>query len=222
MLKRYKSFIMRGQHDLSTIHVRLHSDRDQAMKFLFDFFPVLAFFLTWVIKRDMMIATYVIIAASALQLLLGWLVVKKVEKMHLISFGVLFLMGGLTIALNDERFIKLKPSLLNALFGLILLGTHLIVRRNILRILFDAAVKNAAHLQADIPDSVWNKLVYIWSVYFFFVAGVNYFVANHFDTDIWMKFRFIGLTAMNVIFFAAQFVFLSRYIKDNSADNANS
>ncbi|HET8705398.1 MAG TPA: inner membrane-spanning protein YciB [Pseudomonadales bacterium] len=192
------------------------------MKFLFDFFPVLAFFLTWVFKRDMMLATYVIIAASALQLLLGWLVVKKVEKMHLISFGVLFLMGGLTIALNDERFIKMKPTLLNTLLGLVLLGTHIIGKRNLLRLLFDAAVKNAAHLQSDLPETTWNKLVYVWSGWFFVVAATNYFVASHFDTDIWMKFRFIGITAMNVVFFAVQLVFLSRHIKENSSDTPNS
>jgi len=192
------------------------------MKFLFDFFPVLAFFLTWVYKRDMMLATYVIIAASALQLLIGWLVVKKVEKMHLISFGVLFLMGGLTIALNDERFIKLKPTILNSLLGCILLLTYLVGKKNLLRILFDAAVKNAAHLQADIPDKTWHYLVLIWSAWFFFVAGVNYFVAHSFDTDVWMKFRFIGLTAMNVLFFAVQFVFLARYVKENPTDISNS
>ncbi len=189
------------------------------MKFLFDFFPVLAFFVAWVIKKDMMLATYVIIIASAIQLLIGKLVVKRVEKMHLISFGVLFLMGGLTIALNDERFIKLKPTILNGLLACILLGTYLIGKRNLLRILFDAAVKNAAHLQADIPDSVWNKLVYIWALWFIFEACVNLFVANNFETDIWMKFRFIGLTGMNMVFFAAQFVFLSRYITENSSDN---
>ena len=191
------------------------------MKFLFDFFPVLAFFLTWVYKHDMMLATYVIIAASALQLLIGWLVIKKVEKMHLVSFGVLFLMGGLTIALNDERFIKMKPTLLNSLFGVALLLAHVLFKRNLLRMAFDAAVKNAAQMQFDLPDSTWNKLVYVWSAWFFVVAATNYFVASQFDVDIWMKFRFIGITAMNVTFFAIQLVFLSRHIKDKSSDDSS-
>ncbi len=93
------------------------------MKFLFDFFPILLFFIAYKMY-DIYVATAVAIVAAALQTLLFWVKHRRFEKMHLITFGLLAVFGGLTLILKDPVFIKWKPTVINWLFATVFLGSH--------------------------------------------------------------------------------------------------
>ncbi|MEW8248086.1 MAG: septation protein IspZ, partial [Candidatus Thiodiazotropha endolucinida] len=93
------------------------------MKFLADFFPVILFFVAYKLY-GIYVATAVAIASSVVQVAYGWLRKRHVEKMHLITFGILLVFGGLTILLQDRTFIMWKPSVINWLFGATFLASQ--------------------------------------------------------------------------------------------------
>ena len=89
------------------------------MKFLYDFFPILLFFIAYKMY-DIYVATAVAMAAGAVQTLLFSIKHRRFEKMHLVTLGLLLVFGGLTIFLQDPVFIKWKPTVINWLFAVVL------------------------------------------------------------------------------------------------------
>ena len=183
------------------------------MKFLFDFFPVIAFFIAFYIPEDreqgIYIATYTIIIATFIQVFVYWLLYKKFEKMHLITFVVVLIFGGLTIYLEDELFIKWKPTIVNWCFALALIGSHFIGDKT----LFQRMI-NLADNKMQLPDPVWRKVNMSWGLYFIFLGFVNLYVAFSFSTEFWVNFKAWGMTGLNFIFLIGVFVYMYQYLKD--------
>ena len=105
------------------------------MKFLFDFFPILAFFIAFKVTGDsesgIYTATAVLMAASFIQITVYWLMYRRFEKMHLITLGVVLLFGGATLLLHDERFIQWKPTVVLWIFAMVALGSQYIGQKNV-------------------------------------------------------------------------------------------
>jgi len=192
------------------------------MKQFFDFFPVLIFAIVYFVSKNMILATGVLIAASAAQIAGYWLFKRKVEKIHLGTFVVVAIMGGLTIALHDATFIKWKPTIVNWAFAVVFLGSQFFGQHNLVQKMVEGFLKQAPHLKLNAPDKLWLPLNISWVVFFFALGVVNLYVAFNFEESTWVTFKFIGLTVLNMAFLIAQFAYLSRYISEVPDTNSES
>ncbi len=193
------------------------------MKQFFDFFPVLAFVAVYFSTKDMILATKLLIAASALQIIGYWLWKRTVEKLHLWTFVILAVMGGLTIALNDKTFIMWRPTIINWVFAVVFLGSQFVGKRNLVRVLVEGFLKQAPHLRLDLPESRWLPLNLTWVAFFIFLGSVNIFVLHNFDDDTWVTYKTLGQMLLNMTFLVTQMLYLSRHISEVTPDsNSNS
>ena len=180
------------------------------MKFLFDFFPILAFFIAFKItgnsESGIYTATAVLMIASFIQITVFWLMYKRFEKMHLITLAVVLLFGGATLLLHDERFIKWKPTVVNWLFGAVFLGSQFIGKKPIVQRLMERTI--------ELPTGIWARLNWSWILFFVFLGGSNLFVVYQFDTDTWVNFKLFGMLGLTVLFVVGQSFYLMRHAKD--------
>ncbi|MDX1353406.1 MAG: septation protein A [Thiomicrorhabdus sp.] len=182
------------------------------MKLLFDLFPVVLFFIAYKMY-DIYIATAVIIVASIVQVAYFYIKHKRVEKMHIITLMLILILGGLTLILQDEDFIKWKPSIVNWGFALVFLGSHYIGQKPIVERMMGQAIA--------LPDKIWIRLSWLW-ILFFVVSGLtNLYVAFNYDTDTWVNFKLFGLMGMTLVFILIQGIYISRYIQESESDAEN-
>lgn len=191
------------------------------MKQLFDFFPVAIFVAVYFNTKDIILSTMFLVGASAVQLAVGLLVYKKVEKVHLYTFLVLAVMGGLTIAFKDPTFIMWKPTVINWTFALVILGSQFIGERPIVQRLIEGLLKQAPHLTIDVPHEKWKGLNLSWVIFFIFLGAVNIYVAKNYDESTWVTFKLVGMTLFNLTFFIGQFAYLSKFMTEDPEDEAN-
>ena len=175
------------------------------MKFLFDLFPVVLFFLAFKLF-DIYIATATAIAATFLQI--GWLKWRgrKVDTMMWVTLVIIVVFGGATLALHDETFIKWKPTVLYWLFGAVLAAAELAFRKNLIR----AALAE----QVTLPDRVWTRLNWSWAGFFVLMGAANLYVAFNFSTDTWVNFKLFGGMGLMLAFVVAQALLLARYVEE--------
>jgi len=174
------------------------------MKFLFDLFPVVVFFLAFKLQ-GIYVATAVAIVATFLQIGWVWLRHRKVDGMLWVSLAVIVVFGGATLLLHDETFIKWKPSVLYWLFGGVLLGAQVLFGRNLIRALMGKEIR--------LPDDIWNRLNASWVVFFGVMGIVNLFVAYNFDTDTWVNFKVFGGLGLTLAFVVLQAIALARFVE---------
>ncbi|NLA89861.1 MAG: septation protein A [Alcaligenaceae bacterium] len=177
-------------------------------KIIFDFLPLILFFIA-LKMGDIYLATKVAIAATALQVV--WLKLRnqKIETTHWINLIVIVLFGGLTIYLQDESFIKWKPTILYWLFAFIIAGSLAILKNNL--------IKRLMGTQITLPEPVWTKLAYSWSAFFAVMGILNLFVAfsGYFTIDQWATFKVFGLTILLIVFVIGQSLVLTKYMQDD-------
>ena len=175
------------------------------MKFLFDLFPVILFFIAFKFA-GIYVATAVAIAASLLQV--GWLKWRgrKVDKMMWVSLAIIVVFGGATLLLHDETFIKWKPTVLYWLFGASLMGGKLFFRKNLVRTMLGE--------QVSMPEAVWARLNWSWVGFFAFMGALNLYVAFNYSTDLWVNFKVFGGMGLMLLFVVAQALFLARHVED--------
>ncbi|MEZ0233003.1 MAG: septation protein A [Methylophilaceae bacterium] len=195
------------------------------MKFLFDLFPVIAFFITYkltaqpggnnaciisansdisILHQPILLATAVAIAATFLQV--GWLVFrrKKVDTMLWISLIIIVVFGGATIYFHNPSFIQLKPTILYWVFAFSLAFSALVFKKNLIR--------NVMGSQLSFPDKVWNSLNYAWICFFIALGVINIIAAKILSCDGWVNFKVYGFTGIMFVFIVGQMLFLSKYM----------
>jgi intracellular septation protein len=177
------------------------------MKFLFDLFPVILFFVAFKLS-DIYVATGVAIAATCLQI--GWLALrrKRIDAMLWVSFAVIVVFGGATLALQDETFIKWKPTVLYWLFAIVLAVAALAFRKNLIRAMLGK--------QVELPEPVWSRLNWSWIGFFVFMGALNLYVAFNYSTDLWVSFKLFGGMGLMLAFVIGQALFLARYMEEGS------
>jgi len=175
------------------------------MKFLADLFPVILFFVAYKMF-DIYAATMVAIAASFGQTLFHWLRHRRLEKMHLITLGLLVVFGGLTLALRDPQFIKWKPTIVNWLFGVVFLGSQLFGERTVIERMMGHAI--------TLPKGVWSRLNIGWGIFFLAMGGLNLYVAYNYSEEIWVDFKLFGMMGLTILFVVAQSFYLTRHIQE--------
>jgi intracellular septation protein len=140
--------------------------------------------------------------AISLSLAVSWALTRRLPVMPVVSGVVVLVFGALTLWLHDELFIKLKPTIVNVLFGSILLG-GLAFGKSLLGYVFDSVF----HLD----DEGWRKLTFRWGVFFFVLAAINEVVWRSFSTDFWVSFKVFGVMPLTVIFTLAQMPLVARH-----------
>nr|WP_279327365.1 septation protein A [Chelativorans petroleitrophicus] len=148
------------------------------------------------------IATGLFMAATAISLVASWLLVRSLPIMPLVSGIVVFVFGALTLFLQNDTFIKMKPTIVNALFGAMLLG-GLAFGKSLLGHVFDSAFR----LDAE----GWRKLTLRWGLFFFFLAVVNEVVWRSFSTDTWVAFKVWGIMPITILFTMSQMPLIMRH-----------
>ncbi len=216
------------------------------MKQLFDFFPILLFFILYKFYLDLpddlilgvnalipvmeltpgeasdaiYLATLAAIVVTLVQVGLAMIILRKVEKMPIITLALLLVFGGATLALKDPVFIQWKPTAINWLFALVFLGSHLIGDKPLVQRMMGQA------LEINEPR-VWQQLNLAW-VGFFVVAGLaNVIVAPEIDPlgfefseDTWVDFKLFGLMGMTIAFVVGQAFFLARYLPTTNEETS--
>ena len=179
------------------------------MKFLFDIFPVVLFFIAFK-TFDIYVATAVAIAATFLQIGWTWIRHRKVDNLLWVSLAVIVVFGGATLLLQDETFIKWKPTVLYWLFAAVLAVAELAFRKNVIRAMMEA--------QVTLPEAVWGRLLASWIAFFVLMGALNLAVAYNFSTDAWVNFKLFGGIGLMLAFIVLQALMLSRHIEDRKAD----
>jgi len=179
------------------------------MKFLFDIFPVILFFAAFKLY-DIYVATAVAMAATTVQIGWVWMRHRKVDNMLWVSLAVILVFGGATLMLQDETFIKWKPTVLYWLFAGALLVAAVVFRKNLIRSMLEQ--------QVSVPDFVWNKLLASWILFFAAMGVINIVVAYNFSTDAWVNFKLFGGIGLMLVFVVLQALLLARHIEEKKAE----
>jgi intracellular septation protein len=178
------------------------------MQLLFDFFPVIAFFVAYKLA-DIYVATGVIIAAVVLQTAIQWIRHRKVSSMALISGVLVLVFGGLTLAIQDEAFIKWKVTIVNWLFAAGFIATMFFGEKTLIERML------GENVQLERP--VWRKLNLAWAAFFLAVGALNLYVAYQYSTDVWVNFKLFGVLGLTLVFgFAQAFWIASKTPGDKS------
>ena len=148
-----------------------------------------------------MLATIVALTAS-------WWLTRRLAIMPLVTGVVVFVFGGLTLLLQDDVFIKMKPTIVNTLFGTVLL-VGLWFGRPLLGYVFDSVFR--------LDDEGWRKLTFRWGMFFFVLAALNEVIWRNFSTDFWVAFKAFGFLPITVVFTLSQMPLIQRHAVPESS-----
>ncbi|MFN0219834.1 MAG: septation protein A [Hyphomicrobium sp.] len=176
-------------------------DRKQLIKLAVELGPLIVFFIGNS-KFDIFIGTGAFMVATVIALIVSRAVLGRIPTMPLVSGVFVVVFGGLTLWLQDDQFIKLKPTIVNSLFAAILLG-GLASGRSFLKLVFEDVMR--------LTEEGWRKLTVRWGVFFIALALINEIVWRNFSTDFWVSFKVFGIMPLTFAFAIAQVGLLKRY-----------
>ena len=177
------------------------------MKLLLDFLPILLFFGAYKLY-GIYVGTAVLMAATVVQMAIIYAIDKKLTTMHQATLALILVFGTLTLVLQDERFIKWKPSVLYTAMAVALAVALWGFRKNFLKIMLGS--------QLNLPEPVWHRLTVAWVLYCLFMATLNGYVAAFWSTDAWMDFKLWGYV-FPVAFIVGQGIYVARHLSDEPA-----
>ncbi|WP_091974216.1 septation protein A [Methylobacterium gossipiicola] len=187
-----------------------HRHLPPALKLVLELGPLVVFFLgnayaeRFGVPADqkLFVATGVFIAATVVALAIHFVLVRRLPVMPLVSGVVVVVFGGLTLALQDKTFIMMKPTIVNTLFGLVLLG-GLAFGKSLLSVVLDSVFA--------LTEEGWRKLTFRWGVFFLVLAALNEVVWRTQTEDFWVNFKVFGIMPLTVLFALAQTPLLMRH-----------
>ncbi len=172
-----------------------------ALKLALEMGPLALFFVTNA-KFGIFPATGVLMAGVVIALAASWMLTKRLPVMPVVTAVAVLVFGALTFWFNDEIFIKVKPTIVNSLFGAILLGA-LWLGKPLLPVVLDSVLQ--------LTDRGWRILTLRWGVFFFILAAINEIVWRNWPTDFWVTFKVFGIMPLTVIFALAQVPLILRH-----------
>lgn len=175
--------------------------RPQLIKMALELGPLVVFFIVNA-RVDIFAATAWFMGAMVISLLASWLILKKIAVMPLVTGVVVLVFGGLTLWLQDDTFIKIKPTITNGLFAAVLLG-GLLFKQSLLKYVFGDVYK--------LRPEGWSKLTLNWGLFFVALAIINEVLWRNFSTDVWVAFKVWGVMPLTVIFSISQLSLLNKY-----------
>ncbi|MDZ4777997.1 MAG: septation protein A [Alphaproteobacteria bacterium] len=182
-----------------------------------DLGPVIIFMLTYNFARgrvpegeEIYLATTVFLVATAVALAYAWFKQKRLPPMLIVTGVIVGVFGGLTLALRDPVFIKMKPTIVNLLYAGLILG-GLAVKQNVWKMLFQSAFP-------ALPEKVWTKFALRWGLFFIFLAGLNEFIWRTQSEAFWANFKVFGVMPLTFLFMLANMPLLMKHMpKDEEA-----
>lgn len=178
--------------------------RPQLLKMALELGPLVVFFIVNG-RADIFAATAWFMGAMVLSLILAWVLLRKIAIMPLVTGVVVLIFGGLTLWLRDDTFIKMKPTIVNTLFGVTLLG-GLVFGQSLLKYVFGDVYK--------LKPKGWSILTWRWGLFFIVLAVLNEVVWRTQSTDFWVAFKVWATMPLTVIFAASQLSVLTKYAHD--------
>lgn len=176
-------------------------DRKQLIKLGVELGPLVVFFVANS-RLGIFWGTGIFMVATIISLLVSRAVLGRIPTMPLVSGFFVVVFGGLTLWLQDDQFIKLKPTIVNVLFATILLG-GLVAGRSLLKIVFDDVMR--------LTEDGWKQLTLRWGLFFVFLAILNEIIWRNFSTDFWVSFKVFGIMPLTFAFALAQIGLLKRH-----------
>jgi intracellular septation protein len=181
------------------------------MQLLFDFLPVIAFFVAYKLA-DIYVATTVIIVATVIQVAIHWARTRRVNPMHVVSAGLVLVFGGLTLAIRDAQFIMWKPTVVNWLFAAAFalsfwrrLGGKPLIQR----------LMSAAEAELALTPELWRRLNWMWIVFFVLMGLANLVVFHNFDESTWVDFKLFGMLGLTLVFILLQGAWIATRVRRN-------
>ena len=201
------------------------------MKFLFDLFPIILFFITLKVAEKasgaslilgkiltsigilttvkaslvpIMLATIAVIIGSIIQIIWAKLHYKKVDKSLWLSALLVIVLGGMTLYFQNDAFIKWKPTLLYWTFATVLIGANIFTKKNL--------IKDMMGKEISLPEAIWEKLNVAWAIFFSALGALNIFVAFNYSIDTWANFKLFGTMGLMFIFIIGQSFAINKYI----------
>jgi len=171
------------------------------LKLTLEIGPLLLFFAANA-RWGIFVATGIFMAAVVVALVASYLVMHRVPVMTIVSALIVVVFGGLTLVLQNDLFIKLKPTIIYLLFAAVLLG-GLVFGKPVLELVFDSVF--------DLTEEGWRKLTVRWGVFFVALAILNEIVWRTQTTDFWVSFKLFGVVPLTFLFAALQYPLLTRY-----------
>lgn len=202
------------------------------MKILFDYFPIILFFILYKFYTDIppesielinnitylgltagessdaiYLATAAAILASFVQVAYVKLSGNKLETLHWVSLGLITVFGGMTLILQDPVFIQWKPTIINWLMAVVFFASALpwFGGKSLVQRMMEQAIENA-------PAEIWNKLNLAWVMFFIVSGALNLIVAYNFSEDTWVNFKLFGLLGLTVVFVILQALYLAKHM----------
>lgn len=171
------------------------------VKLALDIGPLVLFFVVNA-KVGIFAATAAFMAAVIIALVVSYVMIRRFPVMTVVSAIIVLVFGGLTIYLHDDSFIKIKPTLIYLLFGVVLAG-GLIMKKPLLSVVFDSVFR--------LTDEGWRILTIRWSAFFFVMAILNEIVWRTQTTDFWVSFKLFGFVPLTFVFALAQLPLMKKH-----------
>ncbi|OAI26313.1 septation protein A [Methylosinus sp. R-45379] len=188
---------------------RLHP----GLKFALEMGPLVLFFIVNQ-KFGIFQATAALMVAVVATLAVSYSITRHLPTMPMVTAIFVLVFGSLTFFLQDENFIKLKVTILYALFGSALLGA-LWFDKLLLPAVFESAFR--------LDDAGWRKLTWRWALFFFFLAALNEFVRRGFPTDVWVNFKVFGILPLTLLYALSQIPLMMRHeLKEDAGEEPDS
>lgn len=173
------------------------------MKQLLDFLPLVVFFIVYKLY-NIYAASGALIAATAVALVISWVLYRKLEKMTIIAFLLVTVFGSLTLIFHNDEFIKWKVTVIYTLFSAALIFSQWWMEKPF--------IQSMLGKELTLPSAVWRKLNVAWALFFLVCGLVNIYVAFWLPESVWVNFKVFGLTALTLLFTLCSGIYIWRYL----------
>ncbi|RLM26882.1 septation protein A [Brenneria alni] len=173
------------------------------MKQLLDFLPLVVFFVFYKLY-DIYVASGALIAATALALIVTWVIYRRIEKMTLVTFAMVAIFGTLTLVFHNDQFIKWKVTIIYTLFAVALLFSQFVMKKTL--------IQRMLGKELTLPQAVWGKLNFSWAMFFLVCGLLNIYIAFWMPQNVWVNFKVFGLTGFTLLFTLFCGVYIYRHL----------
>lgn len=186
----------------------MKNKKNSIAQFCCDYLPLLVFFVIYKFSQSpnpLIEATIYLVITTIFALIISYLLIKKIPFLPLFSAIVLAFFGALTVFFQDELFIKIKPTIINSFFALILLFGYFIKKPFLSYVLGE---------KLKMSQESWLSLSFRWGIFFLFLAILNEIIWRNFSTDFWVQFKVFGMMPISLIFTLSQLPFMMKNVKE--------
>ncbi len=179
------------------------------LKLLLDLGPLVVFFAAY-FKGNIYVATGAFMAATVAAIAVYWMKTRHIPTNQILTLVIVLVFGGLTLWLDDPRFIKMKPTMIYVLFAAILFG-GLATGRSLLKVVFESAFQ--------VTEAGWRILTIRWACFFAVLAVLNEVIWRNFSEEFWVSFKLFGFLPLTMVFAMAQMGVMNRHALPQTPEN---